>query len=53
MYWYICLLFVSMPKVWADDEEVIFQEGIPDNSQKIYELMMGALGEQRKAVRSR
>jgi len=39
-----------MPIVWADDEEVIFQEGIPDNSQKIYELMMGALGEQRKAV---
>ena len=39
-----------MPKVWADDEEVIFNEGIPEDSQKIYELLMGALSEQRKTV---
>jgi hypothetical protein len=39
-----------MPKVWADNEEVLFNEGIPDNSQQIYELLMGALSEQRRAV---
>jgi hypothetical protein len=39
-----------MPKVWADDEEVQFNEGIPSDTHKIYELLMGALAEQRKAV---
>lgn len=39
-----------MPTVWADNEEVVFNEGIPSDSHKIYELLMGALAEQRKAV---
>ena len=39
-----------MPIVWADNEEVVFNEGIPSDSHKIYELLMGALAEQRKAV---
>ena len=39
-----------MPTVWADNEEVVFNEGIPSDSHKIYELLMGALAEQRKTV---
>jgi len=39
-----------MAKVWADNEEVVFDGDIPEDSQRIYELMMGALAEQRKAV---
>jgi len=39
-----------MPTVWADNEEVVFNEEIPKDSHKIYELLMGALAEQRKAV---
>jgi hypothetical protein len=31
-----------MPKVLADNEEVVFQEGIPEDPSHIYELLMGA-----------
>lgn len=39
-----------MPKVWADNEEVIFNEGIPSDPKQIYELLMGALAEQARSV---
>jgi len=39
-----------MPKVLADNEEVVFQEGIPNEPSHIYELLMGAFAEQRRSV---
>ncbi|MDG1325568.1 MAG: hypothetical protein P8P49_07360 [Opitutales bacterium] len=39
-----------MPKVLADNEEVVFQEGIPEEPLHIYELLMGAFAEQRRSV---
>ena len=39
-----------MPKVLADNEEVVFQEGVPDDPSHIYELLMGAFAEQRRSV---
>ncbi len=39
-----------MPKVLADKEEVIFQEGIPTDPSQIYQLLMGAFAEQRRSV---
>ena len=39
-----------MPEVWADLEEVIFSDGVPDDPKHIYELMMGAFAEQRRSV---
>jgi len=39
-----------MPKVLADNEEVVFQEGIPEDPSHIYELLMGAFAEQRRSV---
>ena len=39
-----------MPKVLADNEEVVFQEGIPKEPSHIYELLMGAFAEQRRSV---
>lgn len=39
-----------MPEVWADSEEVVFNEGIPSDPKQIYELLMGALSEQARAV---
>lgn len=39
-----------MPQIWADQEEVIFSDGVPDDPKHIYELMMGALAEQRRSV---
>ena len=39
-----------MPKVLADNEEVVFQEGIPKDPSHIYELLMGAFAEQRRSV---
>jgi hypothetical protein len=39
-----------MPKVLADKEEVNFQEGIPAEPVRIYELLMGAFAEQRRSV---
>jgi hypothetical protein len=39
-----------MPKVLADREEVVFQEGIPENPSHIYELLMGAFAEQRRSL---
>jgi len=39
-----------MPKVLADNEEVVFQEGIPEDPSQIYELLMGAFAEQRRSV---
>lgn len=39
-----------MPKVMADEEEVVFQEGIPEKPSHIYELLMGAFAEQRRSL---
>ena len=39
-----------MPKVLADNEEVVFQEGIPEDPSHIYELLMGAFAEQRRSI---
>ena len=39
-----------MPKVMADNEEVVFQEGIPGEPSHIYELLMAAFAEQRRSV---
>ena len=39
-----------MPKVMADSEEVVFQEGIPKDPGQIYQLLMGAFAEQRRSV---
>lgn len=40
----------GMPQVRADNEEVVFQEGIPEHPRQIYELLMGAFAEQRRSV---
>ena len=39
-----------MPTVWADNEEVTFTEGAPQEPANVYELLMGALSEQGRAV---
>ena len=39
-----------MPKVLADNEEVVFQQGVPENPAQIYELLMQAFAEQRRSV---
>lgn len=39
-----------MPTVWADNEEVQFTEDIPKEPSNVYELLMGALSEQGRAV---
>ena len=39
-----------MPTVWADNEEVQFTEDIPQEPSNVYELLMGALSEQGRAV---
>ena len=39
-----------MPTVWADNEEVTFTEGVPQEPANVYELLMGALSEQGRAV---
>lgn len=39
-----------MPTVWADNEEVQFTEDIPKEPSSVYELLMGALSEQGRAV---
>jgi len=39
-----------VPKVLADQEEVVFQEGIPEEASHIYELLMGAFAEQRRSL---
>jgi len=39
-----------MPQVLADNEEVNFQEGIPEKPIHIYELLMGAFAEQKRSV---
>jgi hypothetical protein len=39
-----------MPSVWADKEEVSFTEDIPLDPSNVYELLMGALSEQGRAV---
>lgn len=40
----------TMPQVLADEEEVVFQEGIPSDPSHIYELLMGAFAEQKRSV---
>ncbi|MEK9773193.1 MAG: hypothetical protein VW576_06465 [Opitutae bacterium] len=40
----------SMPKVLADKEEVVFQEGIPTDPGQIYQLLMAAFAEQKRSV---
>jgi hypothetical protein len=39
-----------MPTVWADEEEVTFTDDIPVDPSSVYELLMGALSEQGRAV---
>ena len=39
-----------MPSVWADNEEVTFTDDIPVDPSNVYELLMGALSEQGRAV---
>ena len=39
-----------MPKVVADKEEVIFEEGTPSNPSAIYDLLLGAYAERRRAL---
>ncbi len=39
-----------MSSVWADNEEVTFTEDIPGDPSNVYELLMGALSEQGRAV---
>lgn len=39
-----------MPKVSADNEEVVFDGEIPSQPAQVYELIMGALSEQGRAV---
>lgn len=39
-----------MPEVWADNEEVVFNEGVPDNPARVYDLLMGVLSEQGRVV---
>lgn len=39
-----------MPTVWADNEEVTFTEDTPKEPSNVYELLMGALSEQGRAV---
>jgi hypothetical protein len=39
-----------MTSVWADDEEVIFEQGIPENPLQIYNLLMAAFSEQGRVV---
>lgn len=41
---------VRMPKVTADNEEVIFDGEVPAQPAQIYELIMGALSDQGRAV---
>ena len=41
---------ITMPSVWADNEEVTFTEDIPGDPSNVYELLMGALSEQGRAV---
>lgn len=41
---------VRMPKVIADNEEVIFDGEVPAQPAQIYELIMGALSDQGRAV---
>ena len=41
---------VRMPKVTADNEEVIFDGEVPAQPVQIYELIMGALSDQGRAV---
>ena len=40
----------NMPKVSADNEEVVFDGEIPRQPAQVYELIMGALSEQGRAV---
>ena len=37
-----------MPSVWADNEEVVFGEGVPSDPAQVYNLLMEALSEQSR-----
>ena len=39
-----------MPSVWADSEEVEFTDEIPVEPSHVYELLMGAVSEQGRAI---
>ena len=39
-----------MPEIWADKEEVIFEGEVPDSPAQVFELIMGALSENGRAV---
>jgi hypothetical protein len=41
-----------MTKVFADDEEVIFQEGTPKDPAEVFELLMNAFAQRRRALTS-
>jgi hypothetical protein len=41
-----------VPQVLADNEEVVFDEGIPSAPSAIYELLLGAFAERRRAMTS-
>jgi hypothetical protein len=41
-----------VPQVLADNEEVVFDEGIPAAPSTIYELLLGAFAERRRAMTS-
>mgnify|MGYP001223335262 FL=1 len=40
----------GMPKISADNEEVVFDGEVPSQPAQVYELIMGALSEQGRAV---
>lgn len=39
-----------MPQVLADNEEVVFDEGVPSKPSAIYDLLLGAFAERRRAM---
>jgi len=39
-----------MPSVWVDSEEVVFKEGIPSETVKVYDLLMGVLAQDGRVI---
>lgn len=40
----------KMPSVWVDNEEVVFKEGIPSETVKVYDLLMGVLAQDGRVI---
>ena len=40
----------KMPSVWVDSEEVVFKEGIPSETVKVYDLLMGVLAQDGRVI---